>query len=199
MADIKKIIIGGTTYPVKDDSKQVKIDSSNKLSADLVDDTSTTNKFVTSSEKSTWNNKSNFSGNYNDLTNKPTIPTTLSQLTDDSTHRVVTDAEKSSWDGKAEPTPVVNHGTSDTTFSLTPNVLHIWGTVSALTLTLATPSDATIVNEYMFQFTSGSTATTLSLPSTVTWVAAPSINAGATYQVSIVNNLGVIAEFSKTV
>ena len=65
MADIKKIIIGGTTYPVKDDSKQVKIDSSNKLSADLVDDTSTTNKFVTSSEKSTWNNKSNWCDNNN--------------------------------------------------------------------------------------------------------------------------------------
>ena len=29
---------------------------------------------VTTGEKYTWNNKSNFSGNYNDLTNKPTIP-----------------------------------------------------------------------------------------------------------------------------
>ena len=36
---------------------------------------SATNKFVTSNEKTTWNNKSDFSGNYNDLTNKPTIPT----------------------------------------------------------------------------------------------------------------------------
>lgn len=30
---------------------------------------------VTTGEKYTWNNKSNFSGNYNDLSNKPTIPT----------------------------------------------------------------------------------------------------------------------------
>lgn len=29
---------------------------------------------VTASEKNTWNNKSNFSGSYNDLTDKPTIP-----------------------------------------------------------------------------------------------------------------------------
>ena len=36
---------------------QTKIDSSHKLSADLVDDTSTTNKFVTSSDKTTWNGK----------------------------------------------------------------------------------------------------------------------------------------------
>lgn len=32
-----------------------------------------THRVVTDSEKTTWNNKSNFSGSYNDLTNKPTI------------------------------------------------------------------------------------------------------------------------------
>ena len=36
---------------------QSEISSSNMLSADLVDDTNTTHKFVTSSEKTTWNNK----------------------------------------------------------------------------------------------------------------------------------------------
>ena len=36
---------------------QSEITSSNKLSADLVDDTSTTHKFVTASDKSTWNGK----------------------------------------------------------------------------------------------------------------------------------------------
>lgn len=41
-----------------------------------------------------------FSGSYSDLSNKPTIPTQLSQLTADSTHRVVTDTEKSTWNGK---------------------------------------------------------------------------------------------------
>jgi hypothetical protein len=38
-------------------AKQATIDSSHKLSADLVDDTSTTNKFVTAQEKTTWNSK----------------------------------------------------------------------------------------------------------------------------------------------
>ena len=38
---------------------QSKIDSSHKLSADLVDDTSTTNKFVDAEEKATWNAKQN--------------------------------------------------------------------------------------------------------------------------------------------
>ena len=38
-------------------TKQNVIDSSHKLSSDLVDDTNATNKFVTTSEKTTWNNK----------------------------------------------------------------------------------------------------------------------------------------------
>ena len=36
--------------------------------------TADTNVHVTASEKTTWNSKSDFSGDYNDLTNKPTIP-----------------------------------------------------------------------------------------------------------------------------
>ena len=64
--------------------KQNLIDSNNKLSSDLIDDTDSLNKFVTSSDITAWNNKSDFSGNYNDLTNKPTIPTKTSDLNNDS-------------------------------------------------------------------------------------------------------------------
>lgn len=70
-----------TYYPTNDSvnsivsQKQNIINSDNMLSADLVDDTSTTNKFVTASDITAWNNKSDFSGNYNDLTNKPTLST----------------------------------------------------------------------------------------------------------------------------
>ena len=42
------------------------------------------------------------SGNYNDLTNKPSIPSALSQLSEDSTHRVVSDAEKTTWNNKQD-------------------------------------------------------------------------------------------------
>ena len=41
-------------------------------------------KGITEENITSWNNKSNFSGSYNDLTNKPTIPTSTSQLTNDS-------------------------------------------------------------------------------------------------------------------
>ena len=43
-----------------------------------------TTKHITSAERTTWNAKSNFSGSYTDLTNKPTIPSKTSQLTNDS-------------------------------------------------------------------------------------------------------------------
>ena len=39
---------------------------------------------ITTAKVTEWNSKSNFSGSYTDLTNKPTIPTKTSQLTNDS-------------------------------------------------------------------------------------------------------------------
>lgn len=44
--------------------------------------TTNTSVHVTSAEKTTWNNKSDFSGDYNDLTNKPTIPTVPTNISD---------------------------------------------------------------------------------------------------------------------
>ena len=40
-----------------------------------------THRTITDEERTAWNAKSDFSGSYNDLTNKPTIPTDTSQLT----------------------------------------------------------------------------------------------------------------------
>lgn len=87
--------------------------------------------------------------------------------------------------------PAVNHGTSNTTFELTPNIYHKWDTVADLTLTFADVPEDTY-NEYMFQFTSGDTATTLSVPNTIQWVTQPNILSNRTYQCSIVNNIGVL-------
>ena len=91
-----------------------------------------------------------------------------------------------------EPVKVIDHGTSDTTFTLPPNEFHVWGEVAALTLTLDTPSDIDHYNEYMFEFERGATATVLALPNTDLWKEAPEIEADKKYQVSIVNNIGLI-------
>ncbi|MGE4485342.1 MAG: hypothetical protein AB7C97_09575 [Oscillospiraceae bacterium] len=53
------------------------------------------------------------SGSYTDLSNKPSIPSALSALTDDSTHRLVTDTEKSTWNGKADSSHTHGSVTSD--------------------------------------------------------------------------------------
>jgi hypothetical protein len=67
--------------------------------------------------------------------------------------------------------------------------------VASLNITLATPSDTSIVNEYMIQFTSGATATQLVLPDDIQWLSEPTIKANMTYQVSIIDNLAVIGGF----
>jgi hypothetical protein len=59
-------------------------------------------KNITSTDITNWNNKSDFSGNYNDLSNKPTIPDELADLSSDSTHRTVTDTEKTTWNNKSD-------------------------------------------------------------------------------------------------
>lgn len=90
--------------------------------------------------------------------------------------------------------PQVNHGTSDTTFILTPNTLHVWDEVAALDLTLGEAKEG-IVNEYMFQFKSGIAGTTLTLPEELKWVEGetPNVLANRCYQVSVVNNFALSA------
>ena len=91
----------------------------------------------------------------------------------------------------------VNHGTADTTFTLTPNTFHIWDKVSSLTLTLGSDT-AGVANEFLFQFTSGEPATTLSLPSDLKWAndSAPTITENMIYQVSILKGLASVLEFN---
>ena len=74
---------------------------------------------------------------------------------------------------------------------LQPNKYYKWGEVASLSLTLGTPIDG-ILNEYMFEFVSGATPTTLTLPDTVKWETIPSIEANKRYQISIVNNIALI-------
>lgn len=97
--------------------------------------------------------------------------------------------------------PIVNHGTSDkgtssTSYSIAPNTLHVWGEVDALYLSLTT-GEVGYAQEYNIQFTSGSTATDLNLPSTIQWinnVKPENVVADAIYQVSILNGIGVIVK-----
>lgn len=89
---------------------------------------------------------------------------------------------------------LVNHGTKDTTFALTPNTMHVWGEVPRLTLTLAPNTDTRFVAEYCFQFTCpAASGTELSLPSSLKWIGDVfKPQKGQTYQGCVVNGLLII-------
>ena len=93
----------------------------------------------------------------------------------------------------------VNHGTGDTTFTLTPNTFHVWDEVSSLDLDLGAETEG-VANEYIFQFTSGSEPTSLSLPEDVKWVnsEAPVIEVNKIYQISILKGLGNVISWDNS-
>ena len=84
-----------------------------------------------------------------------------------------------------------NHGTNDKVFALTPNVMHVWGIVDSLTLTLAPNTDTMFVAEYCFQFTCpAASGTQLTLPSSIKWIGDVfTPQKGQTYQGCVVNGL----------
>ena len=92
------------------------------------------------------------------------------------------------WQGWFDILPCI--GTGSTTLAIAPNTFHVWGTVSALNITLTAPTDSNVVNLYSFQFTSGSTPTTLTLPSGVQWPKdnALTVEANMVYEVNIRDN-----------
>ena len=94
---------------------------------------------------------------------------------------------------KADKIPVINHGTNDTSgFIIDPNKFHKWGEVSSLEIFAIEASPDDVYAEYMFEFVSGATATTLSLPAIIKFENEVVIEPNKAYQVSIVNNIGVI-------
>lgn len=89
--------------------------------------------------------------------------------------------------------------TTDITIELLPNIYYRkTNQSSSLTITLANEEDSTILNEYLIEFTTASAGTTVSLPSSIKWVNGekPTFDANSTYQISIVNNLGVCIKFA---
>lgn len=90
---------------------------------------------------------------------------------------------------KADKTATEN--VAEATKELQPNKYYIFGEVATLTITLAA-GEENVLAEYMFEFTSGTTPTILSLPDDVKWIGDSTIEAGMTYQVSIVNNIAVM-------
>lgn len=79
---------------------------------------------------------------------------------------------------------------SDTNVIIEPNKLYVWPEISTLTITLATPTNNNIANEYHFFFESGATPTTLTLNDVLS--DAYSIDANMKYEVSILEGVACI-------
>ncbi|MEH7389663.1 tail fiber protein [Bacillus sp. JJ1474] len=86
---------------------------------------------ITAAERTAWNSKSNFSGSYNDLTNKPTIPALNNTVTSTSTVQAATaNAVKIAHDKAVSAENLANAGTSqtgvytDTTTTIQPLALY---------------------------------------------------------------------------
>ena len=88
---------------------------------------------------------------------------------------------------------------TSSTMTLSPNIYYrnTSTSLSTLTITLGSITNNNIINEYFVEFTTSSSGTTISLPSTIKWAngETPTFEASTTYQISIVNNLGVVTKF----
>ena len=87
-------------------------------------------------------------------------------------------------------TPRQQMQNTNTTVTLQPNILYVFPEMASLTVTLGTPIDTNVANEYHFFFTSGATATTLTLNDVLS--DAYSIEANMKYEVSILENVAYI-------
>lgn len=125
------------------------------------------------------------------------IPTTTSQLTNNSGYQTGSQVSSAISTAIADKADSATYATQSgvTSATIQPNTFTDFGTVTALTITLGSvASDATLEERmFGFQFTSGTTATTLTMPSTVKFPEDPTIEAGYTYQVTILNNLALIS------
>lgn len=122
---------------------------------------------------------------------------TLNEYSKPSAYSAITESDTiSSAIGKLEAglyTKSISGSSGTVTQKLSPNTYYKFGECTSLTITLGAEV-AGILNEYMFEFVSGATATVLGLPETVKWNNgnAPTIEANKTYIVAIVNNIAVI-------
>lgn len=174
-------------------------------------------KNITQANIENWNNKSNFSGNYNDLTNKPTIPSEVTETTVSNwgfTKNTGTYSKPSGGIPKTDLASAVQTSLSkaDTalqehqdisgkqdkektqtisgeTVSITPenNTIYQCGTLTSLTIT-----NPPINGAYSIIFTSGSTATTTVIPATILGLEDFVSDANTIYEINVLDNRAVV-------
>lgn len=109
--------------------------------------TANTNIHVTAQDKTNWNNKSNFSGSYNDLTDKPTIPTVptnVSAFNNDAGY--ITSAALS---GYAKSSAVTQEISAAVSGKVDVSVFNSYS--AATNTTISNKADSSALNNYMLK------------------------------------------------
>lgn len=159
-----------------------------KLSELTADDEHET---VTKGEKQAWNNKSDFSGNYEDLQGKPTIPTVPTTLPNPQALTITYGGRTHTYDGSEAVAITIETGgierieklSTDTTVTLEPNKLYVFPEMESITYTIGEDT-----GEVHFIFKSGATATRVVHPDGVN-IGNFSVDANKIYEVSILEGL----------
>lgn len=146
---------------------------------------------VTDTEKQSWNNKSNFSGNYEDLQGKPTIPTVPTKLPNPQSLTITYGGKEYTYDGSEAITITIETGgierieklSTDTAVTLEPNKLYVFPEMESLTYTIGEGT-----GEVHFIFKSGATATRVVHPDGVN-IGSFSVDVNKIYEVSILEGL----------
>lgn len=81
--------------------------------------------------------------------------------------------------------PVVETPASETTVAMDANKVYDITIGESLTLTLNSPTDLTVTNEYQGSFDTGATAPTVTFPADVIWAETPSVEANTHYEFNI--------------
>lgn len=157
--------------------------------SDLQDDSE--HRTVTDAEKQSWNDKSDFSGNYEDLQGKPTIPTVPTTLPNPKALTIMYGGKAHIYDGSEAIAITIETGgierieklATDNTVTLEPNKLYIFPEMSSLTYTIGEGT-----GEVHFIFRSGATATRVVHPTGVN-IGNFSVDANKVYEVSILEGL----------
>nr|DAW40041.1 MAG TPA: hypothetical protein [Caudoviricetes sp.] len=157
--------------------------------SDLKEDSE--HRTVTDTEKQSWNNKSNFSGNYEDLQGKPTIPTVPTTLPNPQALTITYGGQTHTYDGNEAVAITIETGgierieklSTDTTVTLEPNKLYVFPEMESLTYTIAEGT-----GEVHFIFRSGATATRVVHPSNVN-IGSFTVESNKVYEVSILEGL----------